>query len=79
VSGTRASALALGSSVFVSAGLIGAAFFTVQHAGCDSPGHLAVSQGGVVQVVGGCVSAEDLVVPGTPWQPGTAPVPAVRR
>jgi hypothetical protein len=73
VSATRTSALALASSVVVSAGLIGAAFFTVQHAGCDSPGHLAAGEDGVVQLVGGCVSAEDLVVPGAPASPATVP------
>ncbi len=74
--GTRASALALASSAVVSAGLIGAAFFTVQHAGCGSPGHLVAGNDGVVQLVDGCISAEQLVVPGTPSEPRTAPVPA---
>lgn len=72
--GARSSTLALASSLAVAAGLIGAAFLTVQHAGCDDPGHF-VTRAGVVELVGGCVAAGDLVVPGAPAGPATTTAP----
>ena len=39
---------------------------TVLDAGCPDPGRLVVGADGVVELVGGCVRAGDLVVPGAP-------------
>lgn len=69
--GTRSSAFALASTVAVSGLLIGAAFFTVEHAGCSDPGHYVIRADGVVELVGGCIAAGDLVVPGRPETPST--------
>lgn len=78
---SRSSTLALVSSIGVSACLIVAAFFTVQHAGCDDPGHVVIRSDGVVELVGGCIAAGDLAVPGAPADPattGSPPSPGVR-
>lgn len=69
---SRSTTLTLVSSLAVSAALIGAAFFTVQRAGCDDPGRLVARADGVVQLVGGCVAPGDLVVPGALVSPAPA-------
>lgn len=52
--------------------LSGAAVFTVVHAGCGEPGTYRVREG-VVELVGGCITPEDL-----PVTPGQHPDPAPR-
>ncbi|MEO9223155.1 MAG: hypothetical protein ABI251_15565 [Mycobacteriaceae bacterium] len=75
IAGTRSSTLALVSTVAASAGLVAAAFLTVSHAGCDTPGYLVTRPDGVVQVVDGCLSSADVVIPAHPSEPAEAPLP----
>ena len=73
--GTRMSTFRLASTALACVGLVAAAFLTVSYAGCDTPGYLVTRPDGVVQVVDGCLSADDLVVPGRPAEPAHAPLP----
>jgi hypothetical protein len=54
------------------------AIVTVEQAGCTDPGHYVAVQGGY-ELVGGCLSPDDLVVPAAPSAPTpvlpAAPVP----
>ncbi|MFR9801673.1 hypothetical protein ACL02T_05120 [Pseudonocardia sp. RS010] len=54
------------------------AIVTVERAGCTEPGHYVAVPGGY-QLVGGCLSPDDLVVPTAPARPEpagpAAPVP----
>ncbi len=54
------------ATLAVTAGMATAAVLTVLDAGCPDPGRLVVGADGVVELVGGCVRAGDLVVPGAP-------------
>lgn len=69
------SALTLAATLASSAALVVAAFLTVDGAGCDDPGRLVAQPDGSTVLVGGCVAAEDLVVPGAPL-PTDVPAPA---
>ncbi|WP_127782181.1 hypothetical protein [Rhodococcus sp. X156] len=69
----RTSLLGLLCTVAASASLIGGALFTVAQAGCDTPAHLQTRADGGVELVGGCVAAGDLVVPGAPTTPAAVP------
>ncbi|MGZ4531997.1 MAG: hypothetical protein ACXVXP_06570 [Mycobacteriaceae bacterium] len=60
----------------MSVALIGAAFLTVEHAGCADPGHFVTRADGVVELVGGCVAAGDLLVPGAPENPRSSTIRA---
>ena len=54
--------------------LSGSALFAVVRSGCDDPGRYE-ERGGVVELIGGCVSAEDLPVsPEIPTDPDTRPL-----
>ncbi len=75
IAGTRSSTLTLVSTLVVSVGLVATAFLTVSHAGCDTPGYLVTRPDGVVQVVDGCLSPTDLVIPARPSGPADAPLP----
>lgn len=67
---STSSALATG---FAGAAVLsGAAVIAVLHAGCEEPGALLVRED-VVELVGGCVRADDLPV--TPGGPGSAGAP----
>jgi hypothetical protein len=48
--------------LLVAAVLAGAAVVTVQHAGCNDPGHYVLAADGYV-LVGGCIAPGDIVVP----------------
>ncbi|GAA2853732.1 hypothetical protein GCM10010472_08720 [Pseudonocardia halophobica] len=52
------------------------AIVTVEQAGCADPGHYVAVPGGY-ELVGGCLSPDDLVVPAAPAAPAlpAAPVP----
>jgi hypothetical protein len=65
---TRSTAALLATAV-ASAVLVGAAFATVAGAGCADPGRLVTRADGSTVLVGGCVAATDLVVPGAPLPP----------
>ena len=75
IAGTRSSTLTLVATALAGVGLVAAAFLAVSHAGCDTPGYLVTRPDGVVQVVGGCLSPTDLVIPAHPSEPAEAPLP----
>jgi hypothetical protein len=52
------------------------AIVTVEQAGCTDPGHYVAVPGGY-ELVGGCLSPDDLVIPAAPAAPALpeAPVP----
>lgn len=70
--GAARSTAALVATVATSVALVVAAFVTVAGAGCDDPGRLVARSDGSTVLVGGCVAAADLVVPGAALPPGDA-------
>ncbi|GAB2930280.1 hypothetical protein GCM10027047_28510 [Rhodococcus aerolatus] len=68
--------MALAATVATSAALVAGAFATVAGAGCDDPGRLVARSDGSAVLVGGCVAADDLVVPGAPLPAPAAADPA---
>ena len=67
---------ALVATVAASAALVAGAFVSVAGAGCADQGRLVTAPDGSVTLVGGCVGAADLVVPGTPVPRQADPAPA---
>lgn len=51
--------------LLAAAALAAVAVGTVRNAGCEDPGYYALVDGGY-ELVGGCVAAGDLLVPGPP-------------
>jgi hypothetical protein len=64
--------LRLLAPLLAAAALAAMAVATVRGAGCDDPGYYALVDGGY-ELVGGCLAAGDLLVPGAEPQ---GPVPA---
>lgn len=60
------------TGIVTATALSGAAVFTVVGAGCDDPGRYR-PHGGVVELIGGCITREDL-----PVVPARQPDPAQR-
>lgn len=69
------STIPLVTGVATATALTGAAVLTVLHAGCEDPGAYRFDRAGVVELVGGCITAEDIpVTPGTEPEPGPRPL-----
>jgi len=66
---------ALVRGVAVAALLAGGAVLVVAQTGCDDPGSYAQHDDGVVELVGGCLGPEDLVV--APDDPNDDPAPVI--
>lgn len=60
-----AGATSLFAGLAVAAALSGVAVVTVAHAGCEHPGTYQ-PRGGVVELIGGCVTPDDLPYPHAP-------------
>ncbi len=70
----KAGTLPLITGFATATALSGVALFTVVSSGCDEPGRYEEREG-VVELVGGCVSAEDVpVAPEVPTEPDTRPL-----
>lgn len=68
-----------GVTVAVAVALITGAAATVAGAGCAEEAELVTRADGTTELVGGCLGAEDLVVPGRPLPDGPGPTaPPVR-
>jgi len=57
---------ALAATLVLTAAMVTGAVVSVLGAGCPDPGRLVTRTDGTLELVGGCISARDLVVPGAP-------------
>ncbi|HEY8373757.1 MAG TPA: hypothetical protein VIL00_13525 [Pseudonocardiaceae bacterium] len=74
---SSASVVPLVASVTAAAALTGVAVFTVTHTGCTDPGRYVQRDGGVVELVGGCVEPNDLTVVPKPERRTVQPSPGL--